>query len=176
MVDRRSHKHSALHNVSSASVRRRPGDISDSMSRLSLEQRQTRSGNKTYNADKVTGKGSFGVVYQATIAETGETVAIKKVLQDRRYKNRELQTMKELSHPNVINLKHAFYTTGDSPDELYLNIVMDYIPETAYTVIKHYNRMRQPVPILLVKLYSYQLMRACGYIAAIGITHRDIKP
>ena len=125
MVDRKSHKNSAVHNVSSASVRRRVGEMSDSMSRMSLEERKTRTGNFTYNADKVTGNGSFGVVYQATIAETGETVAIKKVFQDRRYKTRELQTMKQLTHPNVIALKHAFYNTGNSPDQIYLNTVMD---------------------------------------------------
>ena len=47
------------------------------------------------------------------MAETGEVVAIKKVYQDKRYKNRELQIMKELYHPNIITLKHAFYTQGD---------------------------------------------------------------
>lgn len=47
------------------------------------------------------------------MAETGEVVAIKKVYQDKRYKNRELQIMKEFFHPNVITLKHAFYTQGD---------------------------------------------------------------
>lgn len=44
----------------------------------------------TYNADRVVGNGSFGVVYQASVAETGDMVAIKKVYQDKRYKNREL--------------------------------------------------------------------------------------
>ena len=34
-----------------------------------------------YAAERVIGNGSFGVVYQATVIETGETVAIKKVLQ-----------------------------------------------------------------------------------------------
>ena len=43
----------------------------------------------TYNAEKIIGNGSFGVVFKATIAETGETVAIKKVFQDKRYKNRD---------------------------------------------------------------------------------------
>jgi serine/threonine protein kinase len=47
------------------------------------------------------------------VAETGDIVAIKKVYQDKRYKNRELQIMKELYHPNIITLKHAFYTKGD---------------------------------------------------------------
>lgn len=172
----RSTNKSAVHNVSAATVRRRVGDLSTSLNRMSIEERKDRMGNFTYNADRVIGNGSFGVVYQATIAETGESVAIKKVFQDRRYKNRELQIMKELKHPNVIYMRHAFYTTGDKPDELYLNVVMDFMPETVYSIIKHYKRMKQSVPILLVKLYSYQMMRALAYIHTLGICHRDIKP
>ena len=42
----------------------------------------------SYAAERVIGNGSFGVVYQATVIETGETVAIKKVLQDKRFKVR----------------------------------------------------------------------------------------
>ena len=41
-----------------------------------------------FSADKIIGNGSFGIVFEATIAETGETVAIKKVLQDKRFKVR----------------------------------------------------------------------------------------
>lgn len=122
------------------------------------------------------GNGSFGVVYQARVAETGETVAIKKVYQDKRYKNRELQIMKELFHPNVVTMKHAFYTTGDKTDEVYLNVVMDYIPETVYRVMRHYVKMKQSVPKLLVKLYAYQMFRSLAYIHSLGICHRDIKP
>jgi len=63
----------------------------------------------SYMAERVVGTGSFGIVFQAKCLETGETVAIKKVLQDRRYKNRELQTMRILDHPNVVSLKHCFF-------------------------------------------------------------------
>lgn len=63
--------------------------------------------------------------------------------------------MKELYHPNVIALKHAFYTQGDKQDEIYLNVVMDYVPETVYRVLKHYNKTKQPLPVMLVKLYVY---------------------
>jgi glycogen synthase kinase 3 beta len=45
-------------------------------------------GSISYAAERVIGNGSFGVVYQATVIETGETVAIKKVLQDHRFKVR----------------------------------------------------------------------------------------
>lgn len=101
------------------------------------------------------GNGTFGVVYKATVAETGEVVAVKKVLQDKKVKNRELQILKELDHPNIIRMKHAFFTQGSgrgiatsgttsgglntlpqasSSDEVYLNIVMDFIPETVHRV------------------------------------------
>ena len=82
-------------------------------------------------------------------------MAIKKVYQDKRYKNRELQIMKTLTHPNVVNLRHAFYTQGDKPDEIYLNLVMDYVPETVFRILKHYNKQKGTVPILLVKVYAY---------------------
>lgn len=32
------------------------------------------------------------------------------------------------------------------------------------------------MPIILIKLYSYQLLRALVYIKELGICHRDIKP
>lgn len=40
----------------------------------------------SYSDIKVIGNGSFGVVYQARLADSGELVAIKKVLQDKRFK------------------------------------------------------------------------------------------
>ncbi|KVI03053.1 Protein kinase, ATP binding site-containing protein [Cynara cardunculus var. scolymus] len=104
----------------------------------------------SYIAEHVIGTGSFGVVFQAKCRETGEIVAIKKVLQDKRYKNRELQIMQMLDHPNVVALKHSFFSTTDK-DELYLNLVLDFVPET--------------------------ICRALAYIHnCIGICHRDIKP
>lgn len=47
---------------------------------------------------------SFGVVCEARCLETGEVVAIKKVLQDPRYKNRELDVMRMLKHPNIVSV------------------------------------------------------------------------
>ena len=40
----------------------------------------------SYTDTKVIGNGSFGVVYQARLTDTNEMVAIKKVLQDKRFK------------------------------------------------------------------------------------------
>lgn len=130
----------------------------------------------SYMAERVVGTGSFGVVFQGKCLETGETVAIKKVLQDKRYKNRELQIMRLLDHPNVVSLKHCFYSSTEK-DEVFLNLVLEYVPETVYRIAKHYNRMNQRMPLLFVKLYTYQICRALAYIhGAMGVCHRDIKP
>lgn len=130
----------------------------------------------SYMAERVVGTGSFGVVFQAKCLETGEAVAIKKVLQDKRYKNRELQIMRLLEHPNVVPLKNCFYSTTDK-NEVYLNVVLEYVPETVYRVSRHYVRMNQHMPTIYIQLYAYQICRALNYIHnVIGVCHRDIKP
>ncbi len=71
----------------------------------------------SYSAERIIGNGSFGVVFQAAVVETGEVVAIKKVLQDKRFKNRELQIMRQLvkdPHSNIVGLKHCFYSQVSS--------------------------------------------------------------
>lgn len=62
------------------------------------------------------------------------------------------------------------------PDELYLNLVLEFVPETVYSVARQYHKNKQTLPVLLVKLYLYQLARALAHIHALGICHRDIKP
>jgi glycogen synthase kinase 3 beta len=69
--------------------------------------------NISYSAQRIIGNGSFGVVFEAKVVETGKIVAIKKVLQDKRFKNRELQIMRQLvkdPHPNIVALEHCFYS------------------------------------------------------------------
>lgn len=152
-----------------------------------------------YEMGRLLGNGSFGLVCEAQHWETGEQVAIKKVLQDPRYKNRELDVMKELCHPNVVALKDYFYTespaastasngvstaagatttSGTRTQEIqrFLNVVMEHVPDTVYRVMKSYVRNCEPLPLILVRLYTYQMCRSLGYLHSLGICHRDIKP
>ena len=59
---------------------------------------------------------------------------------------------------------------------MYLNLVLEYVPETVYRASRHYAKLKQPMPMLQIKLYMYQLLRSLLYIHSIGICHRDIKP
>lgn len=124
------------------------------------------------------GYGTFGTVYKAKCDQTGETVAIKKVFQDIRYKNRELQILQELNQVNVVRIKNYFYTIGKNDNEKYLNVVMDYLPESLYQIIKYSNNAHNKTFLSYdeIKLYSYQMFHALYYLESIGICHRDIKP
>lgn len=65
----------------------------------------------SYTDTKVIGNGSFGVVYQAKLCDSGELVAIKKVLQDKRFKVKHAHTISSIfqitqpSHLSGINRK-----------------------------------------------------------------------
>lgn len=119
----------------------------------------------SYTNYKVIGNGSFGVVFQAKLVESGEPTAIKKVLQDKRFKvraslfpltiihqNRELQIMRLTSHPNICALKAFFYSNGDKKDEVFLNLVLEFVPETIYRASRHYSKMKQAMPMACIKV------------------------
>ncbi|RVW77578.1 Shaggy-related protein kinase kappa [Vitis vinifera] len=128
----------------------------------------------SYIAEHVVGTGSFGVVFQAKCRETGEIVAIKKVLQDKRYKNRELQIMQMLDHPNIVALKHCFFSTTDK-EELYLNLVLEFVPETVNRIARNYSRINQRMPLIYVKLYTYQVCKSFSSMLPFFISPFDLK-
>jgi serine/threonine protein kinase len=57
-----------------------------------------------------------------------------------------------------------------------LNLVLEFIPETVYSISRRHQKHSIPLPLLYVKLYLYQLCRALAHIHSLGICHRDIKP
>ena len=98
-------------------------EIYKKLNNISVTREKPRdSAQSSYKMEEVIGKGTFGVVYRARHLLTNEVVAIKTVLQDKRYKNRELNILKMLNHVNVVEIKHSFYTEANG--EEYLNVVM----------------------------------------------------
>ena len=78
-----------------------------------------------YNMDKVIAHGTFGVVYECTSnQDKHRKVALKRVFQDARYKNRELEVLLDLNrletgqlvqevHPNILDCIQHYYTDGE---------------------------------------------------------------
>ena len=126
----------------------------------------------SYETVCVVGNGSFGRLPSDGV-QTGDTVAIKKVLQDKRFKNRELQIMRVLDHTNVVKLKHCFYSTNEK-EEVYLNLVLEFVPDTVYRISKHYSNRRSACP-RCTSSFTRIRWRALANIHS-GVCHRDIKP
>ena len=78
-----------------------------------------------YKRLDVLGEGAYGVVYKAQHLKTGEIVAIKKVKFEEdgvpSTAIREISLLKNLKHPNVVELKEAIF----EGDRLYL--VFEYL-------------------------------------------------
>ena len=52
--------------------------------------------------------------------------------------------------------------TSLQKDEVFLNLVLEYVPETVFKASKHYSKMKQPMPWPQVKLYMYQVGVVAG--------------
>lgn len=127
---------------------------------------------RTYRLQRILGKGTFGVVCQCHVEETGETVAVKCI--DTPEKDREVQILKELNgHPNIVRLKGAFRSEKGAK----LNLVFEFLSDTLHRVIKHYNmKGHRKMDPFYYKLYQYQLLRGLAFMHGTGIIHVDIKP
>ncbi|KAF9598061.1 hypothetical protein IFM89_024048 [Coptis chinensis] len=65
-----------------------------------------------------------------------------------------------MDHPNVVSLKHCFFSMT-AKNERFLNLVMEYVPETIYRVLRHYSN----------------IFRGLAYIHTVhGVSHKDVKP
>ena len=128
--------------------------------------------------DNEIGHGAFGEVLLAIVKETGEKVAIKKVFQDRRYKNRELPIMCELHHPNIVEFKSYYRSKAEKckEGEYFLNCIMEYVPKTLSNLINQNKKQNKIFDDIILKLLSFQMLKCIGYLHSLGICHRDIKP
>ncbi|KAK9418704.1 putative Protein kinase byr2 [Seiridium unicorne] len=127
------------------------------------------------------GQGSFGCVYLALHAITGELLAVKQVeapspgansQNDSRKKSmiealkREISLLRDLRHPNIVQY------LGCSSSQEHLNIFLEYVPGgSVQTMLNSYGALPEP----LVRSFVRQILQGLSYLHNQEIIHRDIK-
>lgn len=137
--------------------------------------------NVKYMKGALIGQGSFGSVYLALHAVTGELMAVKQVelpsvagtsSMDHRKTNmvealkHEIGLLRELKHNNIVQY------LGSNSDESHLNIFLEYVPGgSVATMLINYG----PLGESLIQNFVRQILQGLAYLHSSDIIHRDIK-
>lgn len=133
--------------------------------------------NLEYNLIKKIGQGTFGKVYLSKIMQNNiETkVAIKKIYDDKRFHNREIEINNILSkdnHPNIVQVLDRYEENTNS----IICIVMEYMPRNLKNILDELLSRDLRLKLSHANTYMYQLANALDYIHKKNILHRDLKP
>ncbi len=126
------------------------------------------------------GQGSFGSVFLALHAVTGELMAVKQVevpsnsnsTMDKRKQSmvaalkREIDLLRDLQHENIVQY------LGSNSDNEHFNIFLEYVPGgSVAAMLNSYGQLQEP----LIRNFVRQILAGLSYLHGRDIIHRDIK-
>ncbi|KAK4691695.1 mitogen-activated protein kinase kinase kinase, partial [Lecanoromycetidae sp. Uapishka_2] len=126
------------------------------------------------------GQGSFGSVYLALHAVTGELMAVKQVEVpsntnsnlDKKKESmvaalkREIDLLRDLQHENIVQY------LGSNSDAEHFNIFLEYVPGgSVAAMLNSYGQLKEP----LIRNFVRQILTGLSYLHGRDIIHRDIK-
>ena len=126
------------------------------------------------------GQGSFGSVFLALHALTGELMAVKQVevpsatssVIDKRKESmvaalkREINLLRDLQHENIVQY------LGSNSDDQHFNIFLEYVPGgSVAAMLASFGSLHEP----LIRNFVRQILAGLSYLHGQDIIHRDIK-
>jgi len=126
---------------------------------------------KVYEKLEKLGSGTYGVVYKARGLIDKEIYAIKEIDIDQPEgippsTIREVSLLKELKHPNIVDLKEVLYYSNS------IYMVLEFLEKD----LKNFIDMKRNMSQILIKSYAYQMLSGVCFCHCHGIIHRDLKP
>ncbi|GMT03036.1 hypothetical protein PENTCL1PPCAC_25210, partial [Pristionchus entomophagus] len=136
-----------------------------------------------YEGSKI-GRGTYGHVYKAvpkgisTPRYTAKEYALKLIDSQGFSMSacREIALLRELKHPNLINLQRVFLSS-----ERKVFLLLEYAEHDLWHIIKfHRSAKSKKAPVhvdkAMVKSVLYQILNGIDYLHTNWILHRDLKP
>lgn len=126
------------------------------------------------------GQGTYGEVYKARDADTGELVALKKVLLKNEKEGfpvtavREIKLLRALNHPNIVRLRDIACSEANEHTRN-LGSVMMVFEYCEYDLEALLDDPRVVLSPLHIKSFMKQLLQGLHYIHSHGVLHRDLK-
>lgn len=131
-----------------------------------------------YRLEQVIGEGSYGVVCSAVNVETGEKVAVKRIMRVFEEAPEATRTLRELKflrllkgHENIITIKDVLLPSDrDRFDDVF--VVLELMPTDLTRVL----RSKIELSNEHIRWLVFQLIRGIYYIHTSRVFHRDLKP
>jgi serine/threonine protein kinase len=125
-----------------------------------------------YRVGEKLGKGAFATVYKALDTESGDFVAIKRILVDK-IKSKQLMKllaeghlMEQLEHEHIVKFFGALET------ENHIHLIMEFVDSGSLaSVMAKYGVLSER----LVAVYLKQVLSGLAYLHENNVVHRDIK-
>eukprot|EP01126_Amoeba_proteus_P063797 TRINITY_DN8833_c0_g1_i4.p1 TRINITY_DN8833_c0_g1~~TRINITY_DN8833_c0_g1_i4.p1 ORF type:complete len:247 (-),score=49.52 TRINITY_DN8833_c0_g1_i4:559-1254(-) len=127
-------------------------------------------------SNSLLGEGTFGRVFQGKERSTGVTVAIKEFRKGGNNLEgvsftacREISLLKELRHPNIVELKDVVV----DPSNTSIYLIFEF---AEYDLIQILKKHPHWLTRMVVKSFLWQILNGINYLHLNWIIHRDLKP